>query len=113
MVQYKINSDLKGVKMATALKLNVNGVPIKTEDFVAGFIDHTVSGMIAALKNTGKIRHLEILIEGNDINVKLNGSVVSINTFATKIIIATLEGIVSTLKGVNRKIETLELVIKK
>jgi hypothetical protein len=99
--------------MTVQLNLNVDDTPIKTDYFVEGFIDHTVSGMIEALEGTGQIKDLEMSIEGNSVAIKLNGSDVPINAFVIKIIKSTMNGMVSVLKGVSGNIRTLKLTIKK
>ena len=60
--------------MTVNLILTVNDVPIKTDYFVAGFIDHTVSGMIEALEGTGKIKNLNLMIEDDTVDNKFERS---------------------------------------
>ena len=98
--------------MTVNINLTVNDAPIKTDYFVAGFIDHTVSGMIEALEGTGKINNLRLMIDGDNVTINLNGALVPANAFASKIIRATTTGMVSTLKGVN-DVKKLELVLNK
>ncbi len=99
--------------MTVQLSLNVNNTPIKTDYFVEGFIDHTVSGMIESLEGTGPIRDLEMAIQGNSVSIKLNGADVPINEFVVKIIRSTMNGMVSVLKGVTGEVANLKLNIKK
>jgi len=87
--------------MTVKLSLIVNGASIDTDHFVEGFIDHTVSGMIEALKDTGEIKDLNLAIDGDNVTINLNGAVVPLTAFANKIIKNTIIGMVSTLKGVN------------
>ena len=87
--------------MTVKLSLIVNDASINTDHFVEGFIDHTVSGMIEALKGTGEIKDLNLAIDGDNITINLNGAVVPLTAFANKIIKNTIIGMVSTLKGVN------------
>jgi hypothetical protein len=98
--------------MTVNLILTVNDVPIKTDYFVAGFIDHTVSGMIESLEGTGKIKNLNLMIEDETIEINLNGAAIPANTFTSKIIKATIIGMVSTLKGVN-EVKKLSIVLNK
>jgi len=98
--------------MTVQLNLIVNDVPIKTDYFVAGFIDHTVSGMIEALEGTGKIKSLNLRIDGESVIINLNGTYIPPNVFTSKIIRATTIGMVSTLKGVN-DVKKLDLVLSK
>jgi hypothetical protein len=98
--------------MTVQLTLSVNRKPINTDYFVAGFIDHVVSGMIEALEDTGKIKDLALSIEGNKVVITLNGSDVPINAFVSKIFKGTLTGMISTLKGVGQ-IEKLGIILNK
>jgi len=99
--------------MTVNLSLTVNDAPIKTDYFVAGFIDHTVSGMMEALKGTGKIKNLHLDIEGVNVVINLNGTSIPTNPFTTRIIKNTIIGMVSDLKGVNGAIKKLSVVINK
>ena len=99
--------------MTVNLILTVNDLPIKTDYFVAAFIDHTVSGMIESLEGTGKINKLHLIIEGDIVDINLNGVDVPINAFTGKIIRATIIGMVSPLKGVNGAIKKLSVVLNK
>jgi hypothetical protein len=98
--------------MTVQLKLTVNGAPIRTDYFVEGFIDHTVSGMIEALEGTGKIKDLNLSIDGEKVTINLNGAAVPINAFVNTIIRSTIIGMVSTLKGVS-EIKKLNIAISK
>ena len=98
--------------MTIILNLTVNDVPIKTDYFVAGFIDHTVSGMIEALEGTGKIKNLNLSIDEDRVTIYLNGAPIPINAFTSKIIKGTTIGMVSTLKGVN-DVKKLNLTLTK
>jgi uncharacterized membrane protein len=98
--------------MTVNINLIVNDVPIKTDYFVAGFIDHTISGMIEALEGTGKIRNLNLSINEDRVTINLNGAPIPINAFTSKIIKGTTIGMVSTLKGVN-DVKRLDLILSK
>ena len=99
--------------MTINLSLTVNDAPIKTDHFVAGFIDCTVSGMMEALKGTGKIKNLSLIIENDNVVVNLNGAPVPINVFTSRIIRNTTIGMVSDLKGVNGAVKKISIVINK
>ncbi len=86
--------------MTRQVTLLANESPVPLDYFVAGFIDHTVGGMVAALKGTGEIHALDVTIGGDDVSVVLNGSTVPVNQFASEIIRNTVHGMVSSLKGV-------------
>ena len=98
--------------MTVSLSLVVNDTPIRTDYFVEAFIDHTVSGMVEALEGTGKIRDLNLSVDGDKVTVNLNGDVVPTNAFASKIIKSTITGMVSILKGVTDT-KKLSIVIHK
>ncbi len=87
--------------MTKRVTLSVNDIPIETDYFVEGFIDHTVGGIIAALENTGAIKSLNLSIDGDNVTITLNNALVPTNPFASKIIRNTIVGMVSVLKGVN------------
>ncbi|MFC1903984.1 hypothetical protein ACFLXJ_01345 [Chloroflexota bacterium] len=99
--------------MTKEINLSVNDVPIQLDYFVLGFIDHTVTGMVAALEGTGEIKTLVVSIEGDNVTIRLNDELVTINLFVTKIIRSTIFGMLSTLKGVGDEINRVELSIRK
>jgi hypothetical protein len=94
------------------LTLNVNGADIQLDYFVQGFIDHVVSGMLAALENTSQIKSLELAINGEKVSVNQNGEDVPLNFFVNKVIRNTIIGIVTSLKGIDR-VDELKLHIAK
>jgi len=95
------------------INLSVNDAPIPLDYFTAGFIDHTVGGMLAALEGTGDIGSLNLSIdEGGQVIINLNNAQVPINLFVTKIIRNTIAGMVSSLKGVS-EVKTLKLDISR
>ena len=72
--------------MTVKLSLIINDTPISTDYFVEGFIDHVVSGIIESLEDTGKIKELDLSINDGNVIINLNGTIVSTNPFASKII---------------------------
>ncbi len=80
--------------------LHVNDTPVEIDYFVEGFIDHVMSGIIAALSGTGEIKDLELCVQGTDVTISLNGADIPLNAFAGVIIKSTVLGMVSPLKGV-------------
>ena len=99
--------------MTVRLSLSVNDAPIKADYFVAGFIDHTVSGMVESLEGTGKIKALNLSIDGDKVTLNLNGAVIPTNTFASKIIKSTILGMLSPLKGVTADTRKVSIAIHK
>ena len=87
--------------MTRELRLSVNDVPIETDYFVEGFIDHVMGGIVASLEGTGEIKNLDVSIEGDRVNINLNNALVPTNYFVNKIIKNTVVGMVSSLKGVD------------
>ena len=83
------------------VSLSVNDAPIKLDYFVRGFIDHTISGMLASLKGTGEIKSVDVSIEGDKVSINLNNAALPIKPFVNEIIKSTIAGMVSPLKGVS------------
>jgi hypothetical protein len=98
--------------MTDNLSLIINDAPIQTHPFVEKFIEHTVSGMIEALKGTGKIKDLNLNVEGDQVTLNLNGVPIPINTMTSKMIRSTIFGMVSTIKGME-DINTLSIIVHK
>jgi len=97
--------------MAEQVSLVVNDAPIPLDyHFVESYINLTVGGMLAALKDTEEIKTLNIIIEGDTVTINLNNAQVPVNDFASQIIKNTIEGMVSLLKGVG-EINKLEINI--
>ena len=98
--------------MARKVSLTVNNNPIKLDYFVEGYVYHITNGIIASLKDTGAIKKLELDVDDSgDVKINLNGSEVPLSYFPVEIILNTLAGMVSNLKGVDGKLKTLELRI--
>ncbi len=98
--------------MTREVSLLVNDQPITLDYFVQGFIDHTVSGMLASLEGVGTIRQAEVSIERDNVTVNLNGAHLPTNPFVSKIIRNTTVGMVSSLKGVS-KVDRLKVIIQR
>jgi hypothetical protein len=96
--------------MTREVSLLVNDQPITLDYFVQGFIDHTVSGMLASLEGVGTIQRVEVSIEGDKVTVNLNGAHLPTNPFVSKIIRNTTVGMVSSLKGAS-KVGSLKVII--
>ena len=98
--------------MTREVSLLVNDQPITLDYFVQGFIDHTVSGMLASLEGVGTIQRVEVSIEGDNVTVNLNGAHLPTKPFVSKIIKNTTLGMVSPLKGVG-EVGSLKVVIQR
>ncbi|MFC2005904.1 hypothetical protein ACFLVG_02970 [Chloroflexota bacterium] len=99
------------LRMIEQVSLLVNDTPIELDNFVQGFIYHTMDGILAALKGTGEIKSLDVSIEEDKVTVNLNDATVRINPFVNKIIRNTIVGMVSSLKGVS-EIKKVNINIK-
>ncbi|MFC1980781.1 hypothetical protein ACFLVN_00850 [Chloroflexota bacterium] len=97
--------------MARQVSLLVNNAPIPIDYFVAGFIEHTVAGIMASLEGTGEIKTLDLTVEADKVTINLNDAPVSINVFVTRIIRNTITGMVSSLKGVS-EINQMKIAVK-
>lgn len=93
--------------MTADTELMVNGEPIELEEFVASFLEQTVAGMAASLKDTSGWRRLSLEIRGEDVALSLDGNRVPTNEFVNLIFKSTIAGMVSPLKGVEGTVETL------
>ena len=94
------------------ISLSVNDAPIRTDYFVAGFIDHVVGGILSSLKGTGEIESADIAIEEDTTQIVLNSAVVSTTPFVNLIVKSTVSGMVSSLKGVD-SINKIDISIKR
>lgn len=98
--------------MTRSVSLSVNNVPINLDYFVEGYIDHVIGGIITSLRDTGGINTLELTIDNDgQVKVNLNGTDVPLTYFPVEIIKGTLEGMVATLKGVDRVLSPIEIKI--
>jgi len=94
------------------VSLSVNDAPIALNNFVQGYIDHVVDGILTSLRGTGEIKSIDLSIEGDQVSVVLNKAAVPLNPFVTRIIRNTIMGMVSSLKRVST-IEKMQIIIKK
>ena len=100
--------------MANDVSLTVNNVPINLDYFVSEYIESVAGGIIASLHDTGEIDDLCLTIDNQgQVAITLNNSDIPLKAFPMEIIKGTLEGMVTTLKGVDGVINTLEITIRK
>ena len=92
--------------------LTVNGSPIALNNFMHGYIDRLVSGIIASLKGTGEIQGANLSIAGDQVSLILNKEAAPLNPFVARIIHSTIMGMVSSLKGVSTA-ERIEITINR
>jgi|WetSurMetagenome_2_1015567.scaffolds.fasta_scaffold178089_2 hypothetical protein len=93
-------------------RLVINDKAIDTHPFIESFVEHTLNGMLEALKDTRKIKDLDLTVKGEDIKINLNGELVHTNSMTGKLIKSTLVGMVSTLQGV-QDIKNLSISVHK
>jgi len=98
--------------MAEQVELSVNNIPIKLDYFVHEYLEKVVGGIIASLHDTGAIKDLELTVDNNgDITIRLNGTDISLKEFPVQIIRSTIEGMVTPLKGVEGRVNNVEIKI--
>ena len=93
------------------LKLSVNAAEIPLDKFTTSFISSLVKGMLGTLQGTEGTRETGIGISGNKVNIELDGVPLPLNPFVSDIFRNTLEGAISSLRGVS-EIENLKLQIR-
>ena len=98
--------------MTRQVSLLVNDQSIELDYFVQGFIDHTIGGILAGLKSTGKIKSADLFIEGDRVTINLNEDKIPTNPFVSEIVRNTIVGMVSSLKGVG-KVDRVNITIKR
>ena len=97
---------------AGQISLSVNDTPIALDNFVQGYIDHVMGGILTSLKGTGAITSVDLTIKGDQVSIILNNAAVTLTSFASLIIRNTLVGMISSLHGVHA-IERIRLNINK
>jgi hypothetical protein len=98
--------------VSSQVMLKVNDEPVAINNFVRGYIDHVMAGILASLKNIGKIKSVDVSIEGDQISMVVNDTTVPLNPFVTKTIHGTIVGMISSLKGISA-VEKIAVSIKK
>ena len=100
--------------MTRRISLSINNFPINLDYFVENYIDHVVGGIVASLKDTGEIESLELTIDNEgQVAMNLNNADVPLKYFPVEIIRSTILGMVSTLKGVEGEVNSLEITINR
>ena len=98
--------------MVNRVSLSVNNIPITLDFFVHEYVEKIVGGIVASLKDTGKIDSLELSIDNRgQVAIYLNSAEVSLKEFPMQIIKGTVEGMVASLKGVEAVINSVEIKI--
>ncbi|MBN1255975.1 MAG: hypothetical protein JXA50_11925 [Deltaproteobacteria bacterium] len=97
--------------VSSQVMLTVNDAPVAINNFVRGYIDHVMGGILASLKDIGKIKSVDVSIEGDQISMVVNNKAVTLNPFVTRTIHGTIVGMISSLKGVSA-VEKIAVSIK-
>jgi hypothetical protein len=84
--------------MYDRFRLIINGAAIDTHPFIDKFIEHTVIGMLSALKNTGEVKDLDLSIQDNAVKINLNGALTPINAMTGNLIKGTILGMISIIQ---------------
>jgi len=95
---------------AKEVKLSINYMPVQIEGFVRQFIEAVVTGILNSLKMEGEVRDVNLLIDGDTVDITVDNNIIQLNTFVSKFVKNTVIGMVSSLKEVGQ-IERLEIRI--
>jgi hypothetical protein len=68
--------------------------------------------MIESLEGAGKIKDLTLAIDGETVEIELNGAKLQTNVFASRIVKSTVAGMLAPLKGVS-DIKKVTVIINK
>ena len=96
------------------IKLKVNGSSIELNPFAGAFISSTVLGMLSNLRgmeNNSALESLQMDVCGGNVSVKANGVEIGMNLFVADFISGATRGMVSPLRGVDKDVENIELVL--
>ena len=92
-------------------KLRVNKITVDMNDFVEDFLAHTVVGMASSLRGVDKIQNLEMHQEKGKVTIKVNGEETPLTLFPNDVIYTTLTALISTLKDIDKNIDTWDITV--
>ena len=92
------------------VSLSINDVSVPIVEFVQGFINKVVTGMLSSLKGVDKIRSVNLSLNGDEVDINVNDTAVPSNEFVNEFIRNTVIGMVTSLKGVDQ-VDKLEIII--
>ncbi len=95
----------------TKAELTVNNREIQMDKFTCSFVSHVAEGILAALKTPDNITQVTISINNNEVDITANAVSVPLNPFVNDFVRSTLSGTVSSLRGVEMPVKTLQLVL--
>jgi hypothetical protein len=95
------------------ISLSANDAPIKLSGFPKDFLINVTLGAASSLKGVNEIETLELTLRFGKVKMAVNGNPIPLVPFPTLIIGRTLIAIVSTLKGVEGNVTSLEIKMGK
>ncbi len=96
------------------ITLKVNAKDIELDKFTKSFITSTVLGMLSPLRGMegpGWLESVNIAICGEDATVTADGGEIGMNGFVRDIVRNTIKAMIEPLRGVDRDIQTVELIL--
>ncbi len=96
------------------ITLKVNAKDIELDKFTKSFITSTVLGMLSPLRgmeDPGALGNVNIALCGEDATVTADGVEIGMNGFVRDIVRNTTKAMVEPLRGVDRDIQTVELIM--
>jgi hypothetical protein len=80
-------------------EMKVNNKAVEMNEFVEGYIAHISAGIVQSLKGVDYLKKIEMKLEGNDVEIHVNGDDIALTPFPIEIIVSTLKGIIKPLAG--------------
>lgn len=81
--------------------LDVNGISIELNPFIEKFLSRTVMAAVSSLREAEDMHRLELSLNKEDLNIIVDGNDIALTAFPQQIIIGTVKGLVSSLKGID------------
>lgn len=92
-------------------QLAVNDATIELNPFVEQFLARAVVGGVSALRGAEDVDRLDLLINGSEVKLIVDGDEILLTPFPADIIRNTVIGLVSSLKGVS-EVESLRIGVR-
>jgi hypothetical protein len=93
----------------TNINLAVNGKAISMDKFTSSFVASVASGILQALKTPAVNGSVTLKITGHEVDIMVNRETVPLNPFVNDFVLNTITGMVSSLRGVEMPVNTLQL----
>lgn len=93
-------------------KLWVGKITIEVNAFVEDFLARIVVGMVSSLRGVDKIQSLEIHQERGNVKITANDEDIPMTPFPNDIICNTLTALISSLKDVDKKIDSWDIRVE-